>query len=594
VLSLNVLLHGEILRADEEPLEHSLFVTKYAFRLASPIGLFLVLCGCQGFLGAKSDSEGRDSSTGPGNDSTSGDGDGDGPATDPGRVTLHRLNNAEYNNTVRDLLKTEERPADSFPIDNRGSGFDNIADVLTLSPLHLDLMYTAIESLIQTALTSAEQRAALLDCDLEEAPEICLENTLTRFAERAWRRPASDEEVTRLLAVAQVAIDAGDSTELGLELALRATLLSPHFLFRVELDPEPTSLTPHALTSHELASRLSYFLWSSMPDDELLAAAEAEELGDAEALSAQVERMLADEKSSALLDNFAGQWLGLRGVENLHPDQETFPDFDESLRSSMMEETSLMFQEVLFGGLPVNEFLVSDFTFMNDRLAAHYGLPAVGSDELQRVELDNGGERGGFLSHASFLSLTSHPDRTSVVHRGKWVLNELLCTEVPAPPPDVSTEAIDEGGAEGLSQREALELHRSEPGCISCHEVMDPIGFGLENYDAVGAYRTSDGEHPVDSSGVLPDGSSFSGAEELSGIVAGDPKFAACVTEKLYTYALGRAPTPSTQHMDTQVLANITSDFSRENHQFQRLIHAIATSETFRNRRGESSEGETP
>lgn len=551
------------------------------------IGWSLSVIGCEANLGGETPDLGE-TELGPDGQPTLG---GAEPATDPGRVTLHRLNRSEYNNTVQDLMGTSERPADEFPIDDRGKGFDSIADVLTLSPLHLDLMYSAVESVIQTALGSAGQRENLITCDLVTGGEDCLRTSLSNFAAQAWRRPPTEAEVERLLAVAQIALDAGDEPEVGLELALRAVLLSPHFLFRVELDPNPTSLTPHPVGPYELASRLSYFLWSSMPDDELFAAASTGEITQPEVVSTHVERMLEDERAAALVDNFAGQWLGLRALEGLIPDADLFPDFDEPLRAAMFEETALMFREVAFNNLPVDEFLVADFTFANDRLATHYGLAAVGSDEFTRVELLGNAERGGFLSHASLLALTSHPDRTSVVNRGKWIMAELLCTDVPAPPADVSTDAGEQAAEEGLTQREALELHRADPSCNGCHEMMDPIGFGLENYDAIGAFRTVDASgDAIDSGGVLPDGSVFSGAGDLATLIASDPAFAKCLTEKLYTFALGRTPVRTATHMDTQVITRLSSGFA-ENFAFQELIVAIATSETFMNRRGDESEG---
>lgn len=512
------------------------------------------------------------------------------PGTDPGRVTMHRLNRAEYNNTVRDLLGTTQRPADDFPVDDRGAGFDNLSDVLSLSTLHLSQYRSAAEALVEEAFANSTQRASLVPCDIQAAGEACARQTLTEFMPRAWRRPVAAAEVESRMTPVLAAIDQGGDYEQGLKLALQSVLLSPYFVFRPEIDPDPTSLVPRALNGYELASRLSYFLWSSMPDTELLGLADAGTLTDPTAVSAQVTRMLQDPKSQALVDNFAGQWLYLRATEDANPDPVLFPTFDESLRAAMRTESELVFGELLSGTLGLNQLLTGEFTYLNDRLAQHYGLPAVGSDQMTRVDLTGNQERGGFLSHASFLTVTSHPNRTSLVRRGKWVLRELMCANVPDPPGDLEIpdlSAVDPNA----SQREQLEAHRADPTCASCHQIMDPIGFGLENYDAIGAYRTMDGNSPIDSSGQLPDGRPFSGAKELAALLVDGPDFARCTVSKLYTYALGRLPQDTPDHMDPYILRTL-SDHLEASQSFPQLLAEMATSDTFLLRRGE--EGGAP
>jgi hypothetical protein len=506
------------------------------------------------------------------------------PGTDPGRVTMHRLNRVEYDNTVRDLLGATTRPADAFPPDDRGYGFDNIADVLTVSPVHAQLYQAAAEALVTAALVGP-QRAKLVTCDLATAGETCARAVLRAFGRRAWRRPLTDAEVEHLMAVVLVARGAGDGWETGVALALQATLVSPYFVYRVELDPTPTSTAPHALTSHELAARLSYFLWSTMPDDALFAAADAGKLASAADLRAQVTRMLADPKASALVDNFGGQWLYTRIVDEVAPDAKVFPDFDAPLRDAMKQETYLLFKDVLFGGLSAQKLMLSDYTYANERLAKHYGWAPLPGAAMQRVALTPDMHRGGFLTQGSYLTVTSHPTSTSPVLRGKWILENLMCQTI-QPPPNVAAAKLDTSKAGVQSLRQRLEAHHSNP-CAVCHVVMDPMGFGLENYDPVGAYRTTDGAFPIDAAGKLPDGRTFSGAAELAELVAKDPAFATCVTEKLYTYALGRGPESTASHMDPSLLFAHASAFRAGGYRLADLIAAIVTGDTFVKRRGE-------
>lgn len=509
------------------------------------------------------------------------------PATDPGRVTLHRLNRAEYDGTVRDLLATTAKPSQDFPIDDRGSGFDNMADVLTLSPLHLSTYHAAARTLVTEALASTSQRGTLIPCNLAAEGDTCARQVLKTFAYRAWRRPVTDAEVERLMAVAAVARANGDGAEEGLSLALRAILLSPHFVFRVELDADPTSLTPHPLSAFELASRLSYFLWSSTPDAALLQSAESGALSSPAAIKEQTARLLKDTRSRALVENFAGQWLHLRAVDSLEPDRTLFPEVDAPLLGAMKREAERLFEDIAFQGAPLSQLLTANYGYVDARLAQHYGLAAVSGTELVRVDLTQSAERGGLLTQGAFLSLTSHVNRTSPVVRGKWVMDELLCATVPPPPPDVNLGAVATAKEQGLTQRQALDLHRQDPKCFACHQMMDPIGLGLENYDAIGRYRTSDAGLPIDASGVLPTGESFVGAKQLAQTIAQKPEFARCVAKKLYSYALGRPPVEMPGHLDSATVDTLAATLA-QNGSLSELVSGIVTSAPFTSRRGEA------
>jgi hypothetical protein len=496
------------------------------------------------------------------------------------------LNNAEYNNTIRDLFGTSQRPADAFVADDQGAGFDNIADVLNVSVTHLDMYASAARELVAEALSDAAQRAQLLSCDLAAEGATCARQAIAGFMPSAWRRPVTDAEIDRFMAPVNLSIDGGQSAETGLANALRAVLISPNFLFRVELDANPTDPTPHALSPYELASRLSYFIWSSMPDDELFEFAAAGTLGDPAVLAARVTRMLQDPKADALISNFAGQWLGIRGIDTAAPDAQTFPEFDDGLRAAMRSESELLFEEVITTGAPLTALLLADHTYVSDRLAQHYGLPLPGSATPVRVSLTENDQRRGFLSHAGILTVTSHPRHTSPVNRGKWVMDNLLCQTIPPPPPDVNTELSEDLG-ENASLRERLEAHRADPVCNSCHSLMDPIGFGLENFDPIGTYRTvEDNGADIDASGQLPDGRSFSGAIELVETLSADPNFGRCVAKKLFTYALGRPPDGDSTTFDLATVDALT-DLTNGGSGFESLVTSLVTSTPFTQRRGE-------
>ncbi len=405
---------------------------------------------------------------------------------------------------------------------------------------------------------------------------------MTKFAGRAYRRTVSPEEIERLMRFFEMAQLDGERFEVGLRLAVEAVLVSPHFLFRVELDRDAPGAS-HLVNDEELASRLSYFLWSSMPDDELLDLARKGELHSPGTLDAQVIRMLRDPKAHALTENFAGQWLQLRNLANIAPDAGQFPGFDEPLRKAMRLETEHYFESIVKEDRSILDFLDSDFTFLNERLARHYGIDGVNGDEFRRVALKDG-RRGGLVGQASVLTVTSNATRTSPVKRGKWVLEQLLGSPPPPPPPEIPELRTKDENDKPLSGtiRQKMEQHRANPSCATCHAKMDPLGFGLENFDAVGAWREQDGGQPIDSSGVLPGGQSFSGPKGLREILRGKSKeFTRCLSEKMLTYALGRG----LEDADSCYVDRIAQATAADGHRFSRLVLEIVRSDPFLKRK---------
>ncbi|MEX2559741.1 MAG: DUF1592 domain-containing protein [Pirellulales bacterium] len=663
---------------------------------------------------------------------------------DPGRVTIRRLNRAEYNNTIRDLVGVDFSPADDFPSDDVGYGFDHIGDVLSLPPILLEKYLAAAEEISRRAITvpdpPARQRfdaataqqtgdgeprdsvriltstgevfvpdaqfgaagqyvlrakaygqqagdeparmafrldgseLELVDVparrrnpgvyetrvqvdqpgakrfavafvndyyrpddpnprnrdrnlivehlevegplpqDAAQASEIqqriifvspppgdrrpdawsqSARQVIERFATRAYRRPVEADEAVRLARLVEMTRADGETFERGIQLAVQAVLVSPHFLFRVELVPQADSpaaqqpetpaqpdTAPQPITEHQLATRLSYFLWSSMPDDELFAHAAAGTLR--QNIAEQTRRMLKDPKSRALVDNFAGQWLQIRRLNTMTPDRERFPVFDDALRDAMLRETELFFAAIKDEDRSVLEFLNADFTFLNERLARHYGIDGVAGDDFRRVSLA-GGVRGGVLTQASILTITSNPTRTSPVKRGKWILEQILGTPAPPPPPGV--EELEEGDQAALSGtlRQRMEQHRENPSCASCHSRMDPLGFGLENFDAVGAWRDREGTFEIDASAELADGSTFNGPAELKAVLAGKPdQFARALTEHMLTYALGRG----LEYYDRCAVDAISEAVANADYKFSALVLAVVQSDPFQLRRG--------
>ena len=435
-----------------------------------------------------------------------------------------------------------------------------------------------LEGPLDTAVEAEARRRHVLICDPGRGGEPCLREILARFAGRAFRRPVRPDELARLLGLVRRALAQGDSAEQGLELAVRAILLSPYFLFRLELDAEPESPVVRRLGGYELASRLSYFLWSSMPDSELFRAAESGALDTTAGLSKQTQRLLDDPRSSALVDDFAGQWLLLRALDD-HQVDSSLSAFDDRTRAETSEETRRFIAEFLHRPLPVERLLTARFSFVDDHLASYYGLAARPGASFAKVLLDTP-ERGGLLRQAALLTVTSLPHRSSPVKRGKWVLGQLLCSEPPPPPAGVPQ--IPHQDFSKASLREILKAHRDKPECAVCHDVLDPIGLALENYDAIGRFRAVDQGVAVDVRGTLPDGTALDGPDDLSRTIARDPRFPACVAEKLYVYAMGRG----LELHDRMELERILRELDGHGFTFSELIAQIVQSNGFRYRRG--------
>jgi mono/diheme cytochrome c family protein len=511
-----------------------------------------------------------------------------GGKIDPGRITIRRLNRVEYNNTIRDLVGIDFHPADDFPADDVGYGFDNIGDVLSLPPLLLEKYVAAADKIVTAAFQKLELRRRIMIA--EPTPDHKAEATrkiLENFATHAYRRPVSGDELDRLGKFVALAESQGDTFEKGLQLAVQATLCSPHFLFRVELERKPKAgEDPQLISEYQLASRLSYFLWSSMPDEELFTQARQGALRKGDNLEGQVRRMLKDPRSRALVENFGGQWLQIRNLKTATPDPGRFASFDEPLRAAMLKETEQFFQAIIAEDRSILDFIDADHTYLNERLAKHYGIPDVKGDDFRRVPL-TGGQRGGILTQASILTVTSNPTRTSPVKRGKWVLENILGDPPPPPPPDVPELNEKQDVVQSGSLRQRMEQHRANPSCAACHQRMDPLGFGFENYDAVGAWRTKDGTFAIDPSGTLPSGQSFQGPPELKAILKGRANdFARCLTEKLLTYALGRGLEPYDQCSVEQIAAAV----ARNQYKFSTLVTEIVKSEPFEKRRAKRGE----
>jgi hypothetical protein len=406
---------------------------------------------------------------------------------------------------------------------------------------------------------------------------------LKNLLRRAYRRPVDDEDLKIPLEFFRMA-SLEDGFDAGIEAALTSVLVNPNFLFRVERDPgDVAPNTPYQIDDLELASRLSFFLWSSMPDDELLYLAERGELSQPEVLEQQVRRMLADKRSRSLITNFAEQWLYLRNLESINPDMRLFSDFDDNLRQAMRRETELFFESIIRENRSVLDLIQADYTFLNERLARHYEIPHVYGSQFRHVTLDPATHRGGLLRHGSILTVTSYATRTSPVIRGQWMLENLIGAPQPPPPPNVP-ELKDNTVESTLSMRERLEQHRADATCASCHAMMDPIGFALENFDAVGRWRESEAGVPVDSSGGFVDGSEFVGVDGLEQALVDRPElFVQTLTEKLFTFALGRG----VEYYDAPAIRQIVAGASQNDYRFSELILGIVESPPFQKRMSE-------
>ncbi len=410
----------------------------------------------------------------------------------------------------------------------------------------------------------------------------CAKKIISTLTRRAYRRPVTDNDIETLIGFYQLGRNnPGDSKanfEMGIEAAIQRILASPEFLFRFEPDPVGVSdNTPYKLGDLQLASRLAFFLWSTIPDDQLLAVATEGKLKDPAVLEQQVKRMLADSRAQALVTNFADQWLYLRNLKNIQPDFQNFPDFDDNLRQAMRRETELFVSSIISEDRSALDLLNADYTFVNERLARHYGMPNIYGTDFRRVQITDPARRG-LLGQASILTVTSMPNRTSPVNRGKWILTNLLGTPPTPPPPGVPALKENEAGNKKLSVRERMEAHRADPTCAGCHKVMDPLGFSLENFDAVGQWRNTDDGSQIDPSGTLFNGAKVSGPVELRSALTANPEiFTGVLTERLMTYALGRG----VEYSDMPAIRAILKDAARNDYRFSSIVLGIVKSTPF-------------
>ncbi len=506
---------------------------------------------------------------------------------DPGHETIRRLNRSEYQNTIRDLLGIDFQTADRFPADDVGAS----GDVLSLAPVQMEKYVLAAEQIAgqvialsdgqpQTAEAFAKVFIATVGGDLTR--KQASRKIVTQLATRAYRRPALPEEIARLMKVVQNSYGQSGSFEKSIGAVIKAILVSPHFLFKVELDRHPDDpKVVRQLNDYELATRLSYFLWSSMPDDSL--SEQAREGTLRKNLEAVTRRMLKDPKASALTSDFAASWLQLSKLKEITPDAQLFPEFDEQLRKAIRTETLMFFSAIVQEDRSLMDLVDTDFTFLNARLARHYGIPGIQGDEFRRVVLGDQ-PRGGLLTQASILTLTSNPDRTSPVKRGKWILENILGSPPPAPPPDVSELTTAGDAADSLSLRERLQQHRENRTCAACHEKMDALGFAFENYDAIGRWRSEVGQFPIDAKGRLPGGQEFDGAKQLNAVLRSQLKeeMIRCIIGKMLSYALGR----ELEFFDEPTLQQISQALVENDYRFSILIVKIVSSDPFLKRRG--------
>ncbi len=466
---------------------------------------------------------------------------------------------------LKDTVKSEGGPRGV-----RGSNVDGLESVTISGPYN------------PAGLGNTPSRIKVLTCHPTAGSdeEACAKKILSTVAHRAYRRPVTDEDIRPLLSLYKVGYRSG-AFEAGLRTALQGILVDPEFLFRIERDPaNSTPDTAYRISDLELASRLSFFLWSSIPDDELLSVAEQGRLKDPAILEQQVRRMLGDPKSKALISNFAGQWLYLRNLRTKVPDARVYPDFDENLRQAMEKETELFFESIVREDHSVTDLLNADYTFVNERLAQHYGIPNIRGSQFRRVTLQDENRRG-LLGQGSILLVTSYATRTAPTLRGKWLLENLLGAPPPPPPPNVPSLKEDTN-ANSLTMRQRMEQHRANPACASCHKLMDPLGFALENFDASGKWRTTEGRTPIDASGELPDGTKFQGPAELRKILLSKrEQFVDTVTEKLLTYALGRG----IEYYDMPAIRKIVRDAAPNDYRWSSIVLGITESTPFQMRK---------
>ncbi|WP_309711102.1 DUF1592 domain-containing protein [Armatimonas sp.] len=489
----------------------------------------------------------------------------------PGHTVLRRLSRLEYNNTVRDLFGVTIKPADSFPADGGGGGgFDNNADTLFLPPVLLERYLIAAQEVLEAAPANT---LFFVKPSAKLTARAAAKTILERYASRAFRRPVLPEETARLMRL----YDSQKVHEAGVKAALKAVLINLSFLFRVE--EAPNNMGNIALSDYELISRLSYFLWSSLPDDTLFTLARTKKLRQPGVLTAQVRRMLLDPKAGSFYESFVSQWLHTRDLQTgvAAPDRGRFPQYDTRLRDAMYQEPVLLFESLFRDNAPLTNLLSADYTFVNDTLAAHYGMEPVTGSGFKRVLVDTA-KRGGILTMAATLTVSSYPQRTSPVLRGKWVLSEVLGTPPPPPPPVTKTLPPSDQKENGLTFKQRLEKHRDEPACAGCHARIDPMGFGLENYDAIGRWRDKINDDPVDASAKLLTGEEYHSPVEYKALVLKQKDaFLRNLVEKMLAYALGRGLEPHDQPAVTKILAALQKDGNKS----ETLIREVVLSLPF-------------
>ena len=517
------------------------------------------------------------------------DGALDGPEgsepKDPGWVTIHRLTRNEFNRTVHDLLGVDGDPAEAFPADSSGGsgGFDNNADGLFVSPMLLERLLDAALAVVEHAKPERllEVKA---DKDTPQARRKAVELSLAAFLPHAWRRPVSSGEVQALARIYDRCVKRNNVThEDALHLAYAAALTSPNFIFRIE-ESHPAK-DPWQLSPFELASRLSYFLWSTMPDEALMASARDGKLTQPSELVAQAQRMLKDPRARFFVAQFTGQWLGTAELgQGRGPDPKLFPAYDDALRTAMVEEPVAFMAGLLADNRSLLDLIDCDYVYVNATLARHYEITAPSGDGFQKVQVQVGdGRRGGVVAMAGVLAATSRPSRTSPVIRGKWILQDLLSTPPPPPPPMVPPLPEATGDLAKLTLRQRLERHRMDPNCNGCHQRIDPLGFGLENFDALGRWREhGDQGEALDTVGTLPSGETFSGPQELKKLLLKrKERIITTVCERMLSYALGRG----IERFDRPTIRRMVKDLAADGYKAQTLIAEVVTSLPFRMRR---------
>lgn len=557
------------------------------------MSLSLSAAACTGVIDGASDSGGS-RSTGP---STIDPGQAAAAPVDPGRVEMHRLNSNEYNATVTDILGTTYQPADGNWRGGELGGFDNMAAVLGVDGDQYQRYFDAAEKLVEEVFKTEALRDQVMPCTTPD--EACLTQILTKTGTRIFRRPLTGDELVTYKKVYEAGKTAGDDHATSVKTMVRALLSSAEFLYRIEFDEKPDdATTKHPVTSYELASRLSYFLWSSAPDDQLLTAASDDSLLRTDVLSRAVDSMLQSTKSDRFTQSFAGQWLGARRVLPHPAAPDVYPNWNPQLADAAAQELYLYFDEFLRSGRSWLDFMSADINFVSPVLAQAYGMPVPAdatASHLVRVENVADGRRG-FAGLIGFLAMSSPDRRSAPTLRGKWLLLNLMCTHPPDPPPGVP-ELEKQGDTSQLNVRQVLEEHRANPGCAACHSLFDPFGLALEQYDGVGQFRaTYPNGSPIDpktelpKSAAYPEGLEFAGIEGQDGLpgvadaVTRNPRFATCVSEKMLSYGLGRLLTDS----DRPYLELVAKDWLAEGEtpHLGRLVKALVSTEVFRSRRG--------